>query len=97
MSLNLSEIARNLKEATGVKHVEKRLQRNTSGSSGIIQASGERSMREAGGKAQVRKFEGIRNLLGIAHFAWQVWKETAIDRELKMVTEGHRGKLRGRR
>lgn len=38
-------------------------------------------------KAQVRKFEGIRNLLGIAHFAWQVLKETAKDRELKMITE----------
>ncbi|MDR2400582.1 MAG: hypothetical protein LBD73_02895 [Deferribacteraceae bacterium] len=56
MSLNLSEIARNLKEETGVKHVEKRLQRNTSGCSGIIQAAGERSMWEARGKAQVRKF-----------------------------------------
>jgi hypothetical protein len=38
-------------------------------------------------KAQVRKFEGIRNLMGIVHFAWQVLKEISGDRELKMVTE----------
>jgi hypothetical protein len=38
-------------------------------------------------RAQVKKFEGIRNLLGIVQLAWQVLKEVSKDEELKLITE----------
>jgi hypothetical protein len=46
-SLNLTEVGRALKERIGIKHTEKRLQRNTAASEGIIEMANERSLIEA--------------------------------------------------